>query len=97
MGDNTLYYGDNPVKELAPQLKVPLIDLHALSIELYDKLGEKAVDQLEANYTEPTTNPSATTRPADHTHFNRKGSQVIGGIVADELAKAVPELKSNLK
>jgi len=87
----------NPVKSLAPQLNVPLIDLHALSIELYDRLGEKEVDKLEASYVDLAANPGATTKPVDHTHFNRRGSQVIGSIVAAELVKVVPELKSNLK
>jgi lysophospholipase L1-like esterase len=28
----------------------------------------------------------------DNTHFNAQGSEVIGKLVADELAKAVPDL-----
>lgn len=88
----------NPVKELAPQLKVPLIDLHALSIVFYDKLGEAEMNKLSKDYSESTTKAAGSpATPIDGTHFNKKGSQAIGAIVAEELAKAVPELAANIK
>ena len=36
-------------------------------------------------------------RAPDATHLNRKGSVLVGRIVADELAVVVPELAPHLK
>lgn len=70
------------VKQIAAEKKVPLIDLHGRSIELYEKLGKEGCDALS-----PRTKDGI-----DNTHLNAKGSDVIGAIVAEELKKAVPDL-----
>jgi lysophospholipase L1-like esterase len=81
------------VKEIAAEKNVPLIDLHARSIELYEKLGEGKVNALSAK--RPSTDPSAAERTTvDATHLNAKGGIMIGRIVADELGMAVKELSS---
>ena len=72
------------VKELAKEKNVPLIDLHALSKELCEQLGREKCDELS---------PTKETGQIDNTHLNEKGSRVFGQIVAEELIKAVPELK----
>jgi len=87
-------YADAVIK-LAADKHVPLIDLHARSIELYEKLGKAAIDALSPTKpsTQPATDPAAPPRMVlDNTHFNAQGSEVIGKLVADELAKAVPDL-----
>jgi lysophospholipase L1-like esterase len=76
------------VKEIAAEKHVPLIDLHARSIELYEKLGKEACDELAPKKDDGTI---------DNTHLNAKGSEVIGPIVAEELEKAVPELAPCVK
>ncbi len=73
------------VKQIAAEKHVPLVDLHARSIELYEKLGKEACNDLSPKKPDGTI---------DNTHLNAKGSQMIGPIVADELKKAVPELAS---
>ena len=90
------------VKQIAADKNVPLIDLHSRSIELYEKLGKAGCEELSplkpAATTEETVADSPTTQSSgkavtyDGTHFNAKGSAIIGPIVADELKKAVPEL-----
>jgi pectinesterase len=91
---NLLPYVD-VVKEIAKGKNVPLIDLHSRSIELYEKLGKAEIETMSPSKsaTAPSDDPSEKQQTVfDGTHFNAKGSAVIGRIVADELAKAVPEL-----
>jgi lysophospholipase L1-like esterase len=93
-----LYPYVNVVKEIAAEKDVPLIDLHARSIALYEKLGKKTFDNLSATKpatTKPSTRPIPTT--VDNTHFNKIGSEIVGQIVAEELAKAVPELAGYIR
>lgn len=70
------------VKRIAQEKHVPLIDLHARSIELYEKRGKEGCDALSPR----------TDKGIDNTHLNAKGSQVIGKMVAEELKSAVPDL-----
>ena len=72
------------VRKLATEKNVPLIDMNARTIELYEKLGEKGCDELEP--IDPKT------KRLDGTHLNAKGAEVIGGVVADEVKKVTPEL-----
>src|SRR5262249_59843343 len=76
------------VKEIAAEKHVPLIDLHARSIELYEKIGKDACDELSPKKPDGTV---------DGTHLNPKGSEAIGPIVAEELKKAVPDLAPYIK
>jgi lysophospholipase L1-like esterase len=72
-----------------------LIDLHARSIELYEKLGKEELDTMSpmTASTEPSDDRAAKKmKVIDNTHLNAKGSTVIGQLMADELAKAVPAL-----
>jgi lysophospholipase L1-like esterase len=90
------------VKEIAAEKKAPLIDLHARSVELYERLGkEKVLELSPRKNADPNTVNSDTAKAEnqgyDGTHLNAKGSEVIGPIVAEELKKAVPELASHIK
>ncbi len=97
------------VKQVAADKHVPLIDLHARSVELYEKLGQDAVRKLEpmkkpesATTTRTASDApavAATTRPVvpDATHLNSRGSDVIGRVVAEGLAAAVPDLARYLR
>jgi pectinesterase len=90
----------NVVKEIAAEKNVPLIDLHTLSIALYEKLGKAEVETMSPSKpaTAPSDDPAEKGKNVfDGTHFNAKGSQVIGRIVAGELAKVVPELAGYVK
>ena len=72
------------VKKLAREKGVPLVDLHARSIELCERLGREKCNELS---------PLKNTNQIDNTHLNAKGSLVFARLVAEELVKAVPELK----
>lgn len=75
-------------RAVAAERNVPLVDLHARSIELLDELGpDRAAD---------FNIPKADGTP--HTaHLVRKASEAFGSIVADELVRAVPALAAFLK
>jgi len=64
--------------------QTPVIDLHASSVKLHNRLGEKRSEYF---------NPSAN----DRTHFTRRGAEDISRLVADELPTKIPELKGYLK
>jgi lysophospholipase L1-like esterase len=77
------------VKALAQEKKVPLVDLHARSIELLDKLGPEAAAELNP--------PSKEPGKSDRTHLSAKGAEVMGKLVAEALRRAEPELAQNLR
>lgn len=90
------------VRDIAAAKNVPLIDLQARSIELYERLGKDTMLKLSPRKNADPKNKNADTASAanngyDGTHLNAKGSQVVGAIVAQELAKAVPALAPYIK
>jgi pectinesterase len=103
---STLVPNVEVVKEIAAQKHIPLIDLHAISIELYEKLGKdgcNALSPLKPATTKPTKDAEAiadnttSAKVYDGTHLNAKGAAVIGPIVAEELAKVCPELAPHIE
>ena len=90
------------VRQIASEKHVPLIDLQARSIELYDKLGKAEILKLSPKKNADPNSKNSDTASAvnegyDGTHLNAKGSEVIGRIVADEMIKAVPALAPYVK
>jgi unsaturated rhamnogalacturonyl hydrolase len=71
-------------KAVAAEKHVPLIDLHAKSIELLDRLGPSAAIAIS---------PLKNDGTIDKTHLNETGSVLFGALMANELRNAVPELK----
>ncbi len=72
------------MKVVAGELKVPVVDLHQMSGELYEKLGPEKCLEL-AN------------KPGDATHFGEKGARAMAELVMSKLPGAVPELAPLLK
>jgi polygalacturonase/lysophospholipase L1-like esterase len=70
------------VKKLAAEKHVPLIDLHARSIALCEKLGPAGVEKL---------NPIKDGKP-DRTHLDAAGSEVFARLVVEDLRRVVPAL-----
>ena len=64
--------------------QVPLVDLHAQSLALFDTLGDAAT----ASYS-----PSAD----DRTHFSRTGARVMAALVAAQLPVSVPALTKHIR
>jgi lysophospholipase L1-like esterase len=96
---STLQPNADVVKQIARENDVPLIDLHTKSIELYEKLGKQAIDDMSPKKTAKLDkaeqgNPKEV---LDGTHLNAKGSEVVGRVVAEEIAKLVPALAPYVK
>ena len=71
-------------KIVAAEMKVPLVDLNARSIEQAEKLGPKGCEIME-----PWGKPAWT---KDHTHLNKEGAALVAPLVVEELRKVAPEL-----
>lgn len=75
-------------RAVAEEKKVPLIDLHPISIRVYEALGQQACVKMQ---------PPGPGGKEDITHFNAMGSKLFGPLIATEMAKVVPETKPLLK
>jgi pectinesterase len=72
------------VKKLAKEKNVPVVDLHASSKQLCEKLGKEKCYEFC---------PIKDTNEFDNTHLNAKGSVMFARLVVEELVKVAPELK----
>jgi pectinesterase len=78
------------VRKIAAEKKIPLVDLHARSIELCEKLGrEKCYEFSPAKIVDGTNT-------YDGTHLRGVGRILFARLVVEELRKTVPELGSLL-
>jgi pectinesterase len=77
------------VRQIAKEKSVPLIDLHERSIAICDEMGRGCVETLGPKKEDGSG--------YDLTHLTPRGAEVFGGIVADELRRAVPEFASHVK
>ena len=75
------------VRALAAEKKVPLVDLHAISLADAENAGDDVWADLS---------PRDDKGQVDRTHLNAKGSEVVGRMVAEALCKVVPELAPTL-
>ncbi len=74
------------VRKIAADKKVPLVDLHASSIELCEKLGR------EKCYEFSPTKVDNGTNAFDGTHLKGIGRVMFARLVVEELRKSIPEL-----
>jgi len=74
----------NAMKDVGGEKKVAVIDLHASSQALADKLG-------------PEASAKMADKPGDVTHFNEKGARAMADLVMEGLPAAEPKLKEYLK
>ncbi len=74
------------VRKIAAEKKIPLVDLHARSIELDESLGREKCYDFSPVKTVDGTNSY------DGTHLNYKGRVLFARLVVDELREAAPEL-----
>ena len=80
------------MKKVAAEMKVPLIDLQAESIAYLDRVGEA-----EGNKLAITKNDNDGKTIFDKTHLDWAGSYVFGRMVAVDLGKVAPEIKTYVK
>jgi lysophospholipase L1-like esterase len=76
-------YADAMIK-VGKERKVPVIDLHATSMELFNRLGDEGSADLSAS-------------ASDRGHFSRKGARAMARLIVDAIPTAVPELAPYLK
>ena len=74
-------------KAVAAAKQVPLIDLHARSIEQYESLGRRGCEGISPKKDDEI----------DATHLNPAGSDLFGRLVAAELRRTVPELAAHVR
>jgi lysophospholipase L1-like esterase len=77
------------VKQIAKEKDVPRVDLHARSIELYERLGKAGCEEKLA--------PRKADGSVDNTHLTAAGVEIIAPLVVEELVKVVPEMKGWVK
>lgn len=87
---------------VAGELRVPVIDLNAISRDAVQAMGEREADSL-AMAPKPASAPAQATssseragaaNPAfDRTHLGKKGAEVFSAMVADQLVRTIPEVK----
>jgi lysophospholipase L1-like esterase len=94
---STLQPYADAVRGLAAEKHVPLIDLHARSIALYEQMGKQAVLGISPRKSAVGDDSSQLNQGYDGTHLNPKGGALVGRIVAEEFVKAVPALAPYLK
>jgi lysophospholipase L1-like esterase len=70
------------MKAVATELDVPLIDLHATSGALFDRLGEEGSNAFTVNKPDNADRPGL----GDRTHFTETGAREIARLVAADLA-----------
>ena len=75
------------VRVLAAEKKVPLVDLHAISLADAENAGDDVWADLS-----PRVEQGNEKGQVDRTHLNAKGSEVVGRMVVEALRKVVPEL-----
>ena len=80
------------VRKIAAEKHVPLVDLHARSIELCESFGAEKC----AEFSPIKTNADGKIA-YDGTHLNEKGHVLFARLVVEDLRKAVPELAPVLR
>ena len=80
--DNLAVYAE-AMKSVASEMSVPLIDLHASSLQLLRKQGDAGSWAFADD-------------DADRTHFNETGARAMADLVVQELPQMVPQLASVL-
>jgi polygalacturonase len=86
--DSSLTPYAEEVQKIAAAQKVPLVDLHARSIELCERMGREGCYAFS---------PLKGTNEIDNTHLNAQGSLLFARLVVEELLRALPELKPCLR
>jgi len=78
-------HGEYPgvVREIAAELNVPLIDLHAKSLKYFTDLGPNGTKELFLLSVPKKTYKALPDGKVDNTHFTRAGAIKIAGMVAE--------------
>lgn len=90
-------HGDYPeaMRQVAARENVPLVELNAMTKELYEALGVEGSKKAFVHYPAGTF-PGQEKAFADNTHFNTYGATQVAKCVATGLKKSVPELGAHI-
>ncbi|KAA3437217.1 rhamnogalacturonan acetylesterase [Rufibacter hautae] len=83
------------VREIARELKVPMIDLDRKSLELVQKMGPDHAKDL-FNQLEPGEHPNYPEGIKDNTHFNEFGARKMAQLVLAEIKRQNLELANRI-
>ena len=91
-------HGDYPdmARRVAAEQNTPLLDMHAVTIEWLNSLGDEESKQYFMHIA-PGTNPLHHEGLTDNTHLNVRGAHAMSRMVAAQLPDAVPELGVHLQ
>ena len=83
------------MKEVGAATNTPVIDMNALSIELFEQAGPEG-STLLFNHVAPQRQAFRPEGKQDDTHFSIRGARELAKIAAREIGNVFPELKSYL-
>ncbi len=78
------------VGKIATEKKVPLLDLHSRSVELYEKIGKSECEKTLSPWVEAK-------KTYDGTHLSANGGKVVAELVANEVRALLPALTPYLR
>ncbi|MGE9268947.1 MAG: rhamnogalacturonan acetylesterase, partial [Verrucomicrobiales bacterium] len=84
------------VRQTAREQKTALIDLHAMSLQLYGALGESDSKGAFAFYPAGTF-PGRLDELKDNTHHNNEGAYLLARCVLEGIKKNIPELAARVR
>lgn len=90
-------HGEYPetMRKLAKSLSVPLIDLHKLTMELFEKIGEKNMNKIFL-ILEPGEYQNYPKGNRDNTHLQESGAIEICNLITNDIIKQNLDLKQYL-
>lgn len=84
------------VREVAAEMKVPLFDLHAKTVEVIKQFGVEKSKELFLHYR-PGDYSQFPEGREDDTHLSPTGAFKVSDLAVEELKRELPELKKYLK
>lgn len=94
-GETLTEYAD-AVRQVGKELNVPVIDLHAMSLDFYQAMGEETSAKAFVHYPAHTF-PDQPKRLKDNTHHNIYGAFQLARCVAEGIRTQIPELAQHLR
>ena len=92
----TLHEFAAAARQTAQEEKVPLIDLNAMSLQLYGALGREESRKAFVHYPAGTF-PGQEKKLEDDTHHNAYGGMQLAKCVIEGIRRSVPELATHLR
>lgn len=84
------------VRQVGEEQKVPVIDLHAMSLELHQALGEEGSKKAFVHYP-PNSFPGQNYPLKDDTHHNNYGAHQLARYIVQGIRLQVPDLAKKLR